>query len=177
MKSLSPKAKQILYAGLAVVVILLLVVAGMLLASRMRGDKAPPQKVIVQATSMPAAITQPTATMVVTSIPERVAVKDGHTESDTGIAILPRIELTGDRRYVMQVTSKAGAISFRGSYTRGSTDPIAIDVMKEIKGTTPWEAEIEPPSAEARHWTLGVSLNTDPVGKNVQVQIWDAGPK
>jgi hypothetical protein len=177
MKSLSPRAKQILYAVVAVVAIALLVIAGMLLAGRLRGEKVTTQTVVKQAAPIPTAVIQPTATLVMTSVPERVAVQDGRAESDTGIVVLPRVELRGDRKYVLQVSSKAGAVPFKGSYTRGSIEPIAIDVMKEIQGTTAWEAPIEPPSAEARRWTLGVSLSTAPVGKNIQVQIWDAGPK
>jgi hypothetical protein len=177
MKSLSPKAKQILYAVVSVVAILLLVAAGMLLAGRLRGDKVTTQTVVRQAAAVPTELVQPTATLAVTSASARVAVKDGRAESDTGIAILPRVELRGDRKYVLQVSSEAGALPFKGSYTRGSLDPIAIDAMKEIAGATPWEAAIAPPSKEARLWTLGVSLSTDPVGKNVQVQLWDVGPK
>jgi hypothetical protein len=175
MKSLSPKARQILYAVVSVVAILLLVAAGVLLAGRLRGNKAATETVVQQAA--PTELVQPTATLAVTSAPARVAVKDGRVESDTGIAILPRVELRGDRRYVLQVSSKAGALPFKGSYSRGSLDPIAIDAMKEIAGATPWEAEIAPPAKDARLWTLGVSLSTDPVGKNVQVQLWDVGPK
>ena len=176
MKTLSPKTKQILYAVVSVVAILLLVTAGVLLAGRLRGNSAVTETVVQQA-APPTELVQPTATVAVTSAPARVAVKDGRAESDTGIAILPRVELRGDRRYVLQVSSKAGALPFKGSYARGSLNPIAIDAMKEIAGTTPWEAEIAPPAKAARLWTLGVSLSTDPVGKNVLVQLWDVGPK
>jgi hypothetical protein len=175
MQSLSPKARQILYTVVSVVAILLLVAAGMLLAGRLRGDKGATQTVVQPAA--PTELFQPTATLAVTSAPVRVAVKDGRAESDTGIAILPRVELRGDRKYVLRVSSQAGAVRFKGSYSRSSLDPIAIDAMKEIAGATPWEAEIQPPSTEAQRWTLSVSLSTDPVGKNIQVQLWDVGPK
>jgi hypothetical protein len=144
------------------------------LAGCQRGNRISTQTIVPQETpTLIAATAAPTAT----ETPARAAVKNGHAESDTGIAILPSVELQGDRRYVLQVTSKAGALPFKGFYSRGSLDPIAVDAMQEIAGTTPWEAEIAPPVKDARRWTLGISLNTNPVGKNVQVRVWDVGPK
>jgi hypothetical protein len=172
VKSLSYRQK--LFTFVRVAALLFLAAAGILLAGCQRGNRTATPTIVQQTT--PTWIVS-TAAPTATETPTRVAVKNGHAESDTGIAILPSVELQGNRKYVLQVTSKAGALPFKGFYSRGSLDPIAVDAMKEIAGTTPWEVEIAPPVKDARSWTLGVSLNTDPVGKNVQVQVWDVGQK
>jgi len=169
-----PSPRQMPSAWVCVTAFLVFVAAGMLLVGCQRGNGIPTQTMVRQ--TAPTLVVS-TAVPAATETPARVIVQNGHAESDTGIVILPNVELQGDRRYVLQVTSKAGSLSFGGSYSRGSLDPIAVDAMKEIAGTTPWEAEIVPPVKDARRWSLGVSLSTNPLGKNVQVQVWDAGPK
>jgi len=165
-------SRHALFTLVRVVAFLILAAAGVLLAG-CRNDTATQSE--VRQTTPTSVISTPVPTA--TETPARVAVKNGHAESDTGIAILPSVELQGDRRYVLQVTTSAGALPFQGAYSRSSLDPIAVDAMKKIAGTTPWEAEIAPPVKDARRWTLGVTLNTNPVGKPVQVQVWDVGPK
>jgi hypothetical protein len=180
MQSLSPRGKQILLAAVALVLILAVIGAGVVLGRTLseRSMLTPP--VVVPVT--PIAAEQTTATLAAqpqaTPAPQRVAVPDGRVETETGIAILPVVKLQGDRRYVLQITSKAGAVSFQGSYSLGSIEPkIAINPMTEIKGTMPWEQEILPPAPDARQWTLGASVSATPIGKNIQVQVWDIGPK
>jgi hypothetical protein len=185
--------KQILYAAGAIAIIALVVIVGVLIGNRLGGGGKTALKPVVTVAPTAAAPAESTSTPVSgageakagaaegqtkASTAERVAVPNGRVENETSIAILPVVTLRGDRRYVLQVTSKAGALPFTGSYSRGSIDPkIAIDVKTDIKGTTPWEEEIQPPAADARQWSLGVSLSLDPLGKNVQVQIWDIGPR
>ncbi|WP_423222465.1 hypothetical protein [Candidatus Amarolinea aalborgensis] len=170
-------------------IILLGAVTGILIANQLQKDQKPQAVVLPGSTGTPSLESQPrldatvaitpTVTQIVGLSPsaERVPVPNGSTENKTGIAILPIIQLRGDRRYVLEITSQAGSLPFSGSYTRGSIDPkIAIDVVAEIKGTTRWEQEIQPPSPESRTWTLGVSVTTS-LGKDIRVQVWDIGPK
>jgi len=179
MQSLSPQGKRILLAVVALLLIIMVVGAGIVLGRTLAERSTATPAVVVPATPPPAG--QVTATLAAQSqgvAAQRVPVPDGKVENDTGIAILPAVKLSGDRRYVLSVTSKAGALSFQGSYSRGSIDPkIAINPMTEIKGTMPWEQEIEPPAPDVRQWTLGASLSATPIGKNIQVQVWDIGPK
>jgi hypothetical protein len=176
MSALSPRTRQILLAAGAAGIVILVVVAGIAIGNRLGGSQENQAAVVVQS-----AVTvepQPTVTLAAPAEASRTAVEGGRAETDTGIAILPAVTLRGDRRYVLQVTSKAGKLSFSGSYSRGSIDPkVAIDAMQEFKGMTPWEQVIEPPSPGARTWTLGVNLSTSPIGKHVLVQVWDIGPK
>lgn len=176
MSALSPKTQQILLAIGAGAVVILVVAIGLALGSRLGAGQGPAEEIVIPqaATSEPEA----TVTPLSRETPVRIAVEGGRVETDTGIAILPTVTLRGDRRYVLQITSKAGKLSFAGSYSRGSIDPkIAIDAMQEFRGTTPWEQEIQPPAPNVRTWTLGVNLSTNPVGKHVLVQVWDVGPR
>lgn len=176
MSALSPKTQKILLAAGAGTVVILVVAIGLALGSRLGAGRGPQEEIVIpQApTSVPEATVMPTSR----ETPVRILVEGGRIETDTGIAILPMVTLRGDRRYVLQVTSKAGQLPFSGSYSRGSIDPkIAIDAMQEFKGTTPWEQEIQPPAADTRTWTLGVNLSTTPIGKHVLVQVWDIGPR
>ncbi len=176
MSTLSPRTRQILLAVGAALLVVLVVVAGIAIGNRLGTRQDNKEEVVIPA----AAPAEPLATATLTqpSPVTRTAVAGGRAETDTGIAILPAVTLSGDRRYVLQVTSKAGALSFSGSYSRGSIDPkIAIDAMQEFKGTTPWEQEIQPPAPDTRTWNLGVNLSTTPIGRHVLVQVWDIGPK
>lgn len=176
MSSLSPRTRQILIAAAATLAVILVILAGVVIGNRLGARQDVQEDVVIpqEATSEPAA----TATLAASQAAPRTAVTGGRAETDTGIAILPMVTLRGDRRYVLQVTSRAGQLSFSGSYSRGSIDPkIAIDAMQEFKGTTPWEQEIQPPTPDSRTWTLGVNLSTNPIGKHVLVQVWDIGPK
>jgi hypothetical protein len=179
MQSLSPRNRRILLAIVALLLILVVICAGIVLGRTLAERNASTSAVIVPVT--PAAAVQITATLAAqpqATSTQRIAVPDGNVETETGIAILPIVTLQGNRRYVLQVTSRAGALSFQGSYSLGSIDPkIAINPMTEIKGTTPWEQEILPPAPDTRQWTLGASLSTTPIGQNIQVQVWDIGPK
>ncbi len=168
-----------------VAIILLGVVAGILIANRMRADQNSPDVVLPNSTGAPSTqpgtgiSESPTVTLALgtPALPQRTLVANGSVENDTGIAILPTVSLSGSRRYALVITSQAGALPLTGSYSRGSIDPkIAIDVMSEVKGSTPWEQEIEPPAPDSRTWTLGVSVSTT-LGKNIRVQVWDIGPR
>lgn len=176
MSSLSPRTRQLLLAVGAVAIVALMVLAGIVIGNRLGSRQDAQEDVVIpqEATSQPVA----TATLAAAQAAPRTAVAGGRVETDTGIVILPTVTLRGDRRYVLQVTSKAGPLTFSGSYSRGSSDPkIAIDAIQEFKGTTPWEQEIQPPAPDSRTWTLGVNLSTNPIGKHVLVQVWDIGPK
>lgn len=176
MSALSPRTRQILLAAGAVLLVVLVVVAGIAIGNRLGAQQDNKEEVVIP-TAAPAEA-QATATLNASTPVARTAVAGGRAETDTGIAILPAVNLRGDRRYVLLVTSRAGALSFGGSYSRSSIDPkIAIDAMQEFKGTTPWEQEIEPPAPDTRTWTLGVNLSTNPIGKHVLVQVWDIGPR
>lgn len=179
MQSLSPRDKRILLAVAALLLVIAVVGAGIVLGRTLAERSTSTVAVVVPITPPPA--DRMTATLAAPAqdiSTQRVAVPDGKAESETGIAILSAVKLRGDRRYILSVTSRAGALPFQGSYSQGSIDPkIAINPMTEIKGTTPWEQEIEPPAPDVREWTLGVSLSTTPIGRNIQVQVWDIGPK
>lgn len=179
MQSLSPRTRQIVLAVVAVIVFLAVVGVGIILGRRVSDRQTQAPEVVVPITpSATGSITVTAATQQLSAPTQRAAVPDGKVENETGIAILPMVKLQGDRRYVLQVTSGAGALPFSGSYSLGSIDPkIAINPMTEIKGTTPWEQEIQPPAPDVRQWTLGASLSTSPIGKNIRVQVWDIGPK
>lgn len=180
MNALSPRGKQILLALAVIVSILIVVGAGVVLGRRLTENTSPTSEVVIAAPTAIAApdTVTPAAPQQAQPAVQRVAVPDGRVENETGIAILPIVQLQGSRRYLLQVTSKAGALPFSGSYSRGSIDPkIAINPMTDIKGATPWEQEIQPPATNVRQWTISVSLSTNPVGKNIQVQIWDIGPR
>jgi hypothetical protein len=180
MNALSSRGRQILLAVAVIVLILAVVSAGVVFGRRLAGNASPTPAVVIAA---PTAVEAPATAMPATPqqaqpAVQRVAVPDGRVENETGIAILPIVQLQGSRRYLLQVTSKTGALPFSGSYSRGSIDPkIAINPMTDIKGATPWEQEIQPPATNVRQWTMSVSLSTNPVGKNIQVQIWDIGPR
>jgi hypothetical protein len=175
----SPQSRRVLYILLAIVVLLLIVGAGILMGKRLGGPAGAEPVVVpsptvemIQPTTIPATAA-PKATT-----PPRVAVPGGSVDTPTGIGILPPVQLAGNRRYVLQIASGNGAVDFSGSYTRGSLDPkIALDVMQEIKGKTPWEKEIEPPASDSRTWTLGVTASTLQLGKNLRIVILDVGPK
>lgn len=179
MPSLSPQSKRILLAIIVLLLIIAIIGAGIVLGRTLAERSTTTPAVVAPSTPSPAE--RATATLAAQSqglTGQRVPVPDGKVENDIGIAILPAVKLQGDRRYALSVTSKADALSFQGSYSRGSIDPeIAINPMTEIKGTTPWEQEIEPPAPDVRQWTLGVSLSSTPIGHNIQVQVWDIGPK
>lgn len=186
MSGLSSRA---LVAIAVVVIILLGVVTGILIANQSQQNQKLPDVVIPAATGTPSAQSGPqtsatadlavgiTQTVTAAAPAERAPVPQGFVENQTGIAILPSIQLTGSRRYVLEISSRSGNLPISGSYTRGSIDPkIAIDAMTEIKGVTVWEQEIQPPSPDSKTWTLGVSVSTT-LGKNIRVQIWDIGPR
>lgn len=186
MSGLSSRALVVIAVA---AIILLGVVTGILIANQSQQNPKLPDVVMPAVTGTPSAQAKPqsgatadlasgvTQTVTAAAPAERAPVPQGFAENETGIAILPRIQLTGSRRYVLEISSRSGNLPFSGSYTRGSIDPkIAIDVMTEIKGTTAWEQEIQPPSPESRTWTLGVSLSTT-LGKNIRVQVWDIGPR
>ena len=179
MQSLSSRDKRTLLAVVALLLVIAIIGAGIVLGRTLAARSMSTPAVVVPVTPLPAG--QMTATLAAQpqgAATQRVPVPDGKVESETGIAILPTVKLQGDRRYVLSVTSKTGALSFQGSYSRGSIDPkIAINPMTEIKGMTPWEQEIEPPAPDSRTWTLGVNLRANPIGKHVLVQVWDIGPK
>ena len=176
----SSQTKRILYIVVAIVILLVIVAAGILIGRQLGGSETGSEEVVVpsptieviQPTAAPATV-EPKATT-----PPRVAVPGGRIDTPTGIGILPPVQLNGDRRYVLQISSGAGAVDFSGSTTRGSLNPkIAVDVMKQIAGKTPWEQEIDPPAPDSRTWTLGVTASTVPVGKNLRIVILDVGPK
>jgi hypothetical protein len=187
LTNLSPRSRQIVLGAVAIAALLLVAAAGVGLARQLSTRNAQASAATPTAAALvaeqKAAPTQPAPVVVATPrqaqpVATRVAVPGGRVDTDTGIAIMPVVNLRGDRRYVMQITSKAGAVEFQGSHTRGSIDPkIAIDVVSQIKGSTTWEQEIPPPAADSRTWTLGASVSTNPPGKNVAIQIWDIGPK
>lgn len=168
-----------------VAIILLGIVAGVMIAKQMQNNQQPPAVVLPGGAETPAAQAgtdvsgPPTVTLTgaTPSVPERTLVANGSVENDTGIAILPVVSLSGSRRYVLAITSQAGSLPLNGSFSRGSIDPkISIDVVTGIKGSTPWEQEIQPPAPESRTWTLSASVSTT-LGKNIQVRIWDIGPR
>jgi hypothetical protein len=176
----SSQTKRILTIVLAIAILLLIVAAGILIGRQLGGSGSGSEKVVepsptvevIQPTAAPATIA-PTST-----VPPRVEVPGGRVDTPTGIGILPTVQLAGGRRYVLQISSADGAVDFSGSYSRGSLDPkIALDVMQEIKGKTPWEQEVQPPAPDSRTWTLGVTAGTVPVGKNLSIVILDVGPK
>jgi hypothetical protein len=176
----SSQTKRILYILLAIAVVLVIVVAGILIGRQLGGSDSGSEKVVVPSPTIE--VIEPTAAPATvepkaTASP-RVAVPGGRIDTPTGIGILPPVQLAGDRRYVLQISSADGAVDFSGSTTRGSLDPkIAIDVMSQMKGKTPWEQEIDPPAPDSRTWTLGVTASTVPVGKNLRIVILDVGPK
>jgi hypothetical protein len=176
----SLQSRRTLCIELAIVV-LLLVIAGVILTGCKSGESGSgaaevvlpsPSAELVLPTVVPAtAVPKPTA-------PPRVPVPGGSIDAPTGIAILPVVQLAGDRRYVLQVSSTGGAVDFSGSYSRASIDPkIAVDVIQEIKGRTPWEQEIQPPAPDSRTWTLGVTANSAQLGKDLRIAVVDVGPK
>jgi hypothetical protein len=173
------QTRRILYILLAIAIVLIIVAAGILVGRQLAGGKDSAETVVVPSPAVE--IVQPTATPVPvqpTPTTARVAVPGGQVDASTGIAVLPAVQLAGNRRYVLRVSSAAGAVAFSGSYSRSSIDPkVAVDAMEEIKGQTPWEQEIAPPAPGARTWTLGVTAGTNPVGKDLQISVWDAGPK
>jgi hypothetical protein len=165
---------------LVAAVLLLVVAAGILIGRQLGGGESVAEEVVLP--TVTAEVVQPTAVPATPAPaptpPPRVAVPGSRVDAPTGIAVLPPVQLTGGRRYVLQIASKNGAVDFSGSTSRGSIDPkIALDVMREVKGRTPWEQEIEPPSPDARTWTLGVTASAVPVGKDLQIVILDIGPK
>jgi hypothetical protein len=181
----SSRTRRVLIIVLAIAILLLVVAAGILLGRQLAGGKPAAENVVlptatvqmVQPTVAPSAQASEATGSQATAQP-RAAVPGSRVDAPTGIAILPPVLLTGGRRYVLQVSSATGAVNFSGSTTRGSIDPkIALDVMREIKGTTPWEQEVEPPAPDARTWTLGVTASAVPVGKDLQIVILDVGPK
>ena len=174
------QTKRFIYILLALAILLAIVAAGILLGKQLGGDESGSEKVVEPASAVEAiqpAAARPTVEQTATT-PARVAVPGGRVETATGIGILPPVQLAGDRRYVLEISSANGAVDFGGSITRGSLAPkIAVDVMKQIKGKTPWEQEIDPPAPDARTWTLGVTASTVPVGKNLRIVILNVGPK
>jgi hypothetical protein len=176
----SSRTKRILTIVLAIAILLLIVAAGIVIGRQLGGGDSGAEKVVLPSPTVE--VIQPTvapATIAPTStVPPRVEVPGGRVETPTGIGILPPVQLAGDRRYVLRISSADGAVDFSGSYSRGSLDPkIAVDVMQEIKGKTPWEQQVQPPAPDARTWTLGVTASTVPVGKNLTIVILDVGPK
>jgi hypothetical protein len=173
------QTRRILYILLAIAIVLIIVAAGILVGRQLAGGKESAETVVVPSPTVEVA--QPTATPVVVQkspTPPRVAVPGGQVDSPTGIGILPPVQLAGNRRYVLRLSSSDGAVPFSGSYSRGSIDPkVAVDAMEQIQGKTPWEREIAPPAPDARTWTLGVTASTNPVGKDLQITVWDVGPK
>jgi hypothetical protein len=176
----SSRTKRILPILVATAVLLLIVAAGILIGRQLSGSGSESEKVVVPSPTIE--VIPPTAALAtvgpkaITS--PRAEVPGGRVDTPTGIGILPPVQLTGGRRYVLQISSADKAVDFFGSYTRGSLDPkIAMDVMKEFKGKTPWEQQIEPPAPDSRTWTLGVTASTVPVGKNLSIVILDVGPK
>jgi hypothetical protein len=176
----SPQFRSAPHLAVAIAV-LLLVIAGVVLTGCKSGEGGSgaaevvvpsPSSEMIQPTVVPATVApKPTA-------PPRVPVPGGSIDAPTGIAILPAVQLAGDRRYVLQVSSTGGAVDFSGSYSRGSIDPkIAVDVIQEIKGRTPWEQEIQPPAPDSRTWTLGVTASVAQLGKPLRIAILDVGPK
>jgi hypothetical protein len=176
----SPQSRRTLYIVLAIVVLLLIIAGGVVLGKQLGGNGSGAEEVVVPSPTVE--LVQPTA-VAATAAPKptaapRAAVPGGSVDAPTGIAILPPVQLAGNRRYVLQISSKSGAVDFTGNYTRGSIDPkIALDVMQQIKGRTPWEQEIQPPAADSRTWTLGVTASAFPVGKDLRIVILDVGPK
>jgi hypothetical protein len=175
----SSRTRRLVVILVAIAVLLLVVAAGILIGKQLSGGESAEEVVLPAAT---AEAVQPTAVpatpMPAATTPPRVAVPGSRVDASTGIAILPPVQLTGSRRYVLQISSKNGAVDFNGSTTRGSIDPkVALDVMRGVKGKTPWEQEVEPPAPDARTWTLGVSVSAVPLGKDLQIVILDMGPK
>jgi hypothetical protein len=173
------QTRRILYILLAIAIVLIIVVAGILVGRQLAGGKETPATVVVPSPAVE--IVQPTGTPIPvqpTPTAVRVAVPGGQVDASTGIAVLPALQLAGDRRYVLRLSSKDGAVAFSGSYSRGTIDPkVVVHAVEEIKGKTPWEQEIAPPAPDARTWTLGVTASTNPVGKDLQISVWDVGPK
>jgi hypothetical protein len=176
----SPQSKRALYIVLAIVVLLLIVVGGVWAGRQLGGSGSGAQEIVVPSPTVE--LIQPTIALATpapkATAPPRVAVPGGSVDTPTGIGILPPVQLDGNRRYILQISSGDGAVQFAGNYSRGSVDPkIAIDVIKEIKGKTPWEQEIQPPAPDSRTWTLGVTASTVQLGKNLRIAILDIGPK
>jgi hypothetical protein len=176
----SSRTKRILYILVVIAVLLLVVAAGVLIGRQLSGRDSDAQNVVVPSATIE--VTKPTAVLATVepkrTTPPRAAVPGGRVDTPTGIGILPPVQLAGGRRYVLQINSADGEVDFFGSYSRGSLDPkIAVDVMKEIKGRTPWEQQVEPPAPGSRTWTLGVTASSVPVGKNLSIVILDVGPK
>jgi hypothetical protein len=176
----SPQSRRTLYIVLVIAILLLIVVGGILVGRQLGGSDSGAEEVVVPSPTV--ALIQPTVAPATSApkatTPPRAAVPGGSVDTPTGIGILPPVQLTGNRRYVLQISSGNGAVEFSGSYSRGSLDPkIAVDVMQNIQGKTPWEQEIAPPAPDSRTWTLGVTASTMPVGKDLRIVILDAGPK
>lgn len=175
----SPQSRRTLYIVLAIAVLLLIVGGGILAGRQLGGSDSGAKEVVVPSPTVE--VVQPTVALATAApqatAPPRATVPGGSVDTPTGIGILPPVQLAGNRRYVLQISSGSGAVDFNGNYTRGSIDPkIAVDVMQEIKGKTPWEQEIQPPAPGARTWTLGVTANTVQLGKNLRIVILDVGP-
>jgi hypothetical protein len=176
----SPQSRRVLYIVLAIVVLLLIVGGGVVVGRQLGGSGSAAEEIVVPSPTVE--LIQPTVTPAVpapkAATPPRAAVPGGSVDTPTGIGILPPVQLAGNRRYVLQISSGNGAVDFSGSYTRGSVDPrIAVDVMQQIKGKTPWEQEIAPPAPDSRTWTLGATASTVQLGRNLRIVILDIGPK
>lgn len=176
----SPRFGRMPYILLAIGLVVLILAGSGLVGCQSGGSESGVKDVVLPSPTLePVQPTAPPATVAPkpTALP-RVAVPGGSMDAPTGIAILPAVQLAGDRRYVLQISSGSGAVDFSGSYSRGSIDPkIAVDAVQQIKGNTPWEQEIQPPAPDSRTWTLGVSASTSQLGKGLRIAILDVGPR
>ncbi|HXK42888.1 MAG TPA: hypothetical protein PKV82_08685 [Anaerolineae bacterium] len=117
----------------------------------------------------------PTTTVEATAEPggKAVVVAQHEGEGLVAMAALTLVPLTPGRDYVVEVTSRAGAVAYTGSYSNAATDANGLPVLETqlLSANTPSRWVLRPPVAAPASWTYSISVQT--MGGHIRVVIWD----
>lgn len=91
------------------------------------------------------------------------------------VAILTGVPLHSNRRYKLQVTSRAGSVPFHGSWSELAigTDGKPGVKVDLLKGVTPFSMDIIPPVQNPTHWSFSVSVQSEKNEGGIMVAILD----
>lgn len=115
-----------------------------------------------------------TLTPEATSEPGKAFVVAQHEgEGMLAMASLTLVQLTPGRQYLVEVSSRAGAVAFTGMYTNWASDANATPALdtQTLAANTPARWAIQPPLAAPTNWTYSISVQT--TGGHIRVIIWD----
>jgi len=164
------------------IILVLSVLTFVLTACTSPAPPTPEPIVVVTLTSVavvPMPTAAPTARPTITSplsplaTPAIVARQEGNP-----LAALTLVKLQPGHQYRLSVTSRAGAVAFRGTW---STSAVGTDGLPGIKtglleGKTPADYDIAPPvTTVAKDWVYSASASSK-VGGDIAVTILDVTP-